>query len=303
MMSSIEHRIFVVGVSRSGTTLVQSLLASHTALTSFTESHFFDRHFALLPWLSKPILARNPVPGLRDFLAENGIGTAEAAALLTATGLTDSAYHFAPLRTSSAARQFLDLLDRVAMQRSRAGWIEKTPRHLRYIPFLEGLAREESRIDFVHVVRTGVDVVASLHVASRNWERAYDLDTCVKRWNEDLSFALERAPSLNDHFVFYEELTADPERTMGHLFRDLALDWQPEILSRFGDTASELMTAEETWKEDVGRRLRRSAGAERTLTQAQRDRVAAALDSELYDRLQEVTRASADSSIDCRGNP
>ena len=42
----IGQRIFVVGVPRSGTTLLQSLLAGHSALTSFTESHFFDRHYS-----------------------------------------------------------------------------------------------------------------------------------------------------------------------------------------------------------------------------------------------------------------
>ena len=43
----IERRIFIVGVPRSGTTLLQSLLAAHSELTSFTESHFFSRYFSL----------------------------------------------------------------------------------------------------------------------------------------------------------------------------------------------------------------------------------------------------------------
>ena len=50
--SAIERRIFIVGVPRSGTTLVQSLLASHTAMTSFTESHFFRKNFSIVPLLS-----------------------------------------------------------------------------------------------------------------------------------------------------------------------------------------------------------------------------------------------------------
>ena len=69
--SGIEKRVFVVGVPRSGTTLVQSLLATHSTATSFTESHFFSRHYALLPLLGTPILTRNPGPRLREFLAEN----------------------------------------------------------------------------------------------------------------------------------------------------------------------------------------------------------------------------------------
>lgn len=143
----------------------------------------------------------------------------------------------------------------------------------------------------------------SLHAALRNWEQAYNLDTCVKRWNEDVRFSLEREPSLSDHFVFNEELTADPEGTLRHLLHDLALDWHPEILCCFGHTASELITDKETWKHDVGRLLHPSAAAERTLRQAQRDRVAAWLDSELYRRLLKATRVSDGNSIDSRSNP
>ena len=34
-------RIFIVGVARSGTTLLQSMLASHPEIHSFPETHFF----------------------------------------------------------------------------------------------------------------------------------------------------------------------------------------------------------------------------------------------------------------------
>ena len=43
--TQIESRILVVGVPRSGTTLVQSLLAAHSQVASWTESHLFARHF------------------------------------------------------------------------------------------------------------------------------------------------------------------------------------------------------------------------------------------------------------------
>ena len=56
----IEQRIFVVGAPRSGTTLVQGLLAAHSSLTSFTESHFFSRHFKLVPPLTTPVLTLGP---------------------------------------------------------------------------------------------------------------------------------------------------------------------------------------------------------------------------------------------------
>src|ERR1043166_465784 len=41
MKPSIERRIFLVGCARSGTTLLQSLLAAHSSIASFPETHFF----------------------------------------------------------------------------------------------------------------------------------------------------------------------------------------------------------------------------------------------------------------------
>ena len=37
----VKERVFIVGVPRSGTTLIQSLLASHPQIETFPESHFF----------------------------------------------------------------------------------------------------------------------------------------------------------------------------------------------------------------------------------------------------------------------
>ena len=64
----IDMRVFVVGVPRSGTTLLQSLLAAHSRVASFTESHFWSRHFRALPRLSSAVLTRDPAPRLREFL-------------------------------------------------------------------------------------------------------------------------------------------------------------------------------------------------------------------------------------------
>ena len=86
LSSAIDGRIFVVGVPRSGTTLVQALLAAHGAVASFTESHLFDRHFVFLPGLGRPILTRDPGPRLREFLAENGEEAPAAAEEFAAAG-------------------------------------------------------------------------------------------------------------------------------------------------------------------------------------------------------------------------
>ncbi len=285
MLPAIQRRVFVVGAPRSGTTLVQSLLAVHSALTSFTESHFFWRHFSLVPLLSMPILTRNPHARLCEFLAENGETPPEAAGWFEKGALRMRP--LLPFQTNRAARQLLRVLDEVTLRRGRSGWVEKTPWHLRYVPFLDTLSGPEGRTRFVHVIRDGLEVVASLHEASRSWERHYDLEACVRRWNADVGLSLGRITSPNDHFVFYEELTARPEPTLRRLFAGLGLAWEPDILQRHARAAGRFITQQEAWKADVGRAIRRSQTSDHALTAEQRDRVTRSLSRSLYDRLLE----------------
>jgi hypothetical protein len=138
---------------------------------------------------------------------------------------------------------------------------------------------------FVHVVRNGLDVVASLYAASKNWQRAYDLEECARRWNADLSASLARVGSPRDHFVFYEDLTRSPQAELERLLTRLDLDRQPEILERYGEIASEVVTVDEPWKANVAGGVRRSEGRAGALTNADRERVEGLLRHELYDRL------------------
>ncbi len=282
----IHDRIFVVGAPRSGTTLAQSLLAAHSATTSFTESHLFARHFAHIPLLARPILVRSPAPGLRAFLAENDEEPPAAAAWFDATGgWALRAKPLLPFQTRSVARRLLRVLDELALRRGRSRWIEKTPRHLRYVPFLEDVAGPAG-CRFVHVIRDGLEVVASLREASRGWERAYDLETCIRRWNADVGISLSRIDAPRDHFLFYEELTSWPEATLRRLLDGMGLGWEPQILERYADVAKRLVSAPEAaWKEDVGRGIQRSTTSHRALTADERRRAVRSLRRDLYDRL------------------
>lgn len=289
--SGIERRIFVVGAPRSGTTLVQSLLAAHSRVTSFPESHLFSRHFRVLPGSSAAILVRDPVPRLRRFLEEAALDSpALAAAMLEALRATVPAPFARPIGTRRVARQLLAALDCLASHRGFASWAEKTPMHLRYVPFLERLCAAGERPRFVHVIREGVEVVASLREASRSWERPYDLDTCVRRWNEDLGLSLARIRSASDRFIFYEELTSRPEATLARLFAGLDLEWEPEVLERYSVAADRLVVRGETWKANLAGGLRRSATSGSALTEEERKRVTAALQHDLYARIGEGAR-------------
>ncbi len=290
---TIERRIFIVGVPRSGTTLVQSLLAAHSRLTSFTESHFFSRHFRPQPWMATPWLRRDPSPRVHEFLAENHI---------TPSTVASAAGHF-PLdqrrsgwflfrQGPTVGRQLLQLLDAMAAVRGQSCWVEKTPKHLHYLPMLDQLCRGGPRTHFVHVLRGGLETVASLHRASQDWPTSYDLATCVERWNRDMALSLRRsrrrvASSSTDHFLCYEDLTRRPESVLRRLLNELVLPWEPEILVRYRASSKSLITRRETWKTEVERPMRPSATSRQTLSDGQRRWVDGKLRHDLYQQLRQ----------------
>jgi hypothetical protein len=284
----VDRRIFVVGVPRSGTTLVQSLLAAHSALTSFTESHFFDRHFSRPPLLPTPVLTRDPSPRLRAFLAENDEPPPAAGTGLDREGRPlPEARVLLPLRTRAVARRLLRILDELTVRRGVGGWIEKTPRHLRYVPFLERISVPEAPTYFVHVIRDGLEVVASLREASKSWERPYDLDACAGRWNADLAFSLGRVGAPRDHFVFYEDLTSQPLETLRGLLEKLGLDWEPEVVEHHSSGSGRLVTGDETWKAGLDRSIVPSRTSHRALAPEERERALGRLRTGLYGRIRE----------------
>ena len=278
---SVDRRIFVVGVPRSGTTLVQSLLAAHSAITSFTESHFFAPHFTRVPFPPGAVLSRNPARRVSEFLNENeAIPGATASWFLTTRHLRWRPW--LPLQTRTVARRLLRVLDELALARNAVNWLEKTPRHLRYIPFLERMAEAHPRLHFIHVVREGLEVVASLCRASQSWERPYDLETCAERWNREVAYSASRIGALNHHFIVYEELTSASEPVVRRILAELGLPWEPELLERYGTAAAQLVTEREAWKTGVGRQIRPSGTAVEVLTAAERDRVLRSLYDDPY---------------------
>lgn len=279
-------RVFVVGAPRSGTTLVQSLLASHSALTSFTESHFYSGHYRFVRGTRIVFLRSDPRARLREFLHAN-----EADDLRPSGGLlaVPEGQALGRLRlllgTREAARDFIETLDRLARRRGAAYWLEKTPMHLRYCSLIDSATRQDRPARFVHVIRDGLEVVASLRAASRSWARAYGVRECARRWNDDLEMSIARIDSPHDRFVLYEGLTGDPESTLRPLLDWIGLDWQPAILEEYGRTAVDLIRVDETWKAGVERRISTSRTADKRLTSEERDAAQAILRAELYETL------------------
>lgn len=244
------QRVFVVGCPRSGTTLVQAMLARHPDVLALAETAFFPQLYGdeALRWGD-----RDARPPRRYVRARMGLARRQArAALVTIQGrlALDAPLPPWPLRLASCAQRFVSLLDTRADADGRGTWVEKTPCHLLYIP---EITRVVPGARFVHVIRRGEDVLASMADANLRFvaNRAFGGGTVLwsRRWNRAAQIHREHARDARHHFVFLDDLLADQGGEWQALCDFLDLDAEAPLDETCGQTVADLLR--EPWKRGV----------------------------------------------------
>lgn len=237
----MDKRVFIVGCPRSGTTLVQSILAAHKNIKSFPETHYFP---SLSPahWIYNLIGFRSnrSYYKLKSFLEDAQYG------------------HFVPsekefgLTVKAAISSFVNCLDGISSESGASSWIEKTPRHLKYISTIEKYVKNSK---FIHVVRSGKDVVASLyhvtHVYPKQWGGARTLEKCINRWNSDIKIT-ERYKDKNNHYILkYKDVVRRTKKTIRSIIDKLDIGKGGDNIENMirNKKVSEIKKDSEKWKE------------------------------------------------------
>ncbi|MHA6204734.1 sulfotransferase family protein [Dyella soli] len=221
------RRTFVVGCPRSGTTIVQALLARHPAVYTLPETAFFEQMHGELEWRWGDSLAQPSRRRWRQRLGFTRRHARESFAALHQQLTGQPASMRTPLRVGTLSRRFMHLLDRSAAADGRGMWLEKTPNHLLYIPEIEAVAPDAR---FVHVVRRGADVLASLIDVYLRFENdlVFGGGTVhwARRWNRAVHIHGQHVGRGHHHFVFLEDLVRQPELEWERLcaFLDLPVD-------------------------------------------------------------------------------
>lgn len=243
MQAPIKGRIFLVGCPRSGTTLLQSLLAAHPQIASFPETRLFlslemSRGF----WRRGLGLAsRRAKPRFNQFLHE--IDHDEMQKLLPRTALFIPQY----------AQAFIRVLDTLTKQQDKSFWLEKSPPHLRCIDLIEQWVTGPK---FIHITRNGADVVASLYEVTHRhpeaWHGVWDIDRCIRKWIEDVRLSSDHLHKPNHTLVQYEQLVEDPRAILIELCEFIGTEFNEAMLQDYGAVAKQVSLKWELWKESVG---------------------------------------------------
>jgi hypothetical protein len=111
----------------------------------------------------------------------------------------------------------LEKFDKMTILAGKNRWVEKTPRHIRYIGKILNW-RPDARI--LIIVRDGRDVACSIR------ERLGSLEDGIKRWVSDNLLGKEYWSNPNVNVVKYEDLVSDFEHTIRGILKFLDEDYE-----------------------------------------------------------------------------
>ncbi|MGL5084038.1 MAG: sulfotransferase family protein [Microcoleaceae cyanobacterium] len=232
MKTSLDSPIFLVGCSRSGTTLLQSLLAAHPEIASFPESQFFHH---LLPSqyerrrYTLGLVSGRLRPRLEIFFNDE-MGRPELMNDLPQIGFLG--YY---------TRKFMGVLKRLAQEQGKSILLEKTPDHIYYI---ESIEKFVPNARFIHLIRNGADVIASLyevtHKYPKPWGGARSIDVCIQDWLRAITASKKYLPGSNHIGVCYEQLVQEPELVLKKLCKFIGIEFSDQMLLNYRSEGEKL---------------------------------------------------------------
>jgi protein-tyrosine sulfotransferase len=220
MMKYNKEPIFIVGVPRSGTTLLRVLLDSHSKIACGPES----------PWLARAPLS---IKNLYTFMSADKFG------YVRNYGISKNDFK------QQVAELINNLFMKYASIHGKTRWAEKTPDHSLEIPFLSDLFPEAN---FIHIIRDGRDVACSTSILSderiaiSKWHSEnilLDEDKVVantiqnaalrwKIWTEKIDQSLKHLRYIN---IKYENLISSPDQELQKVLNFIGENYEPAMLN------------------------------------------------------------------------
>lgn len=209
---------FILGVQRSGTTMLRLMLDSHSSIAVPFESFVlidFSRRLADYGNLES---RADRFRMLNDLLDSKGIGEWEPRVDPASINI-------------DRLRSYPEIIDAVysayARMHGKTIWGDKTPEYTRDLDVLNALF-PQSR--FVHLIRDGRDV--ALSVARQPWGKP-DFVSALDHWREVAGWTRKMGRMLPPERYMelrYEDLVMQPEQSLGRVCRFLGVDFETCML-------------------------------------------------------------------------
>ena len=230
-----KHKIkflFIVGAGRSGTSLLQSMLASHPVICMLPESHFARNYLIKFKCIDKRIEAKL----LSDkYIKRLDIGTS----LPTLINISPT-----PLQLYIKFFQVFNQSDDTLI------YGDKDPRNIDYLTKIKTIIKESI---FIHIIRDPRDVVLSRTKA--NWSKKLPFFLHAVIYSIHVSRGKKQGKILGKNCYYeihYEDLISDPETSLKSLCSFLKIEFDTSMLTDFNLAAETLVSRNEIqWKKET----------------------------------------------------
>lgn len=196
----MTNPVFILGVPRSGTTLLRTLLDCHPNIACGPEA----------PWLAGGYGEVASFKAMHQSLVSDQHGPVE---------------NFSGVEERDVAEALglavNEIFTRYARSKGKGRWVEKTPSHAMDIDFLHALFPDAL---YLHIVRDGRDVACSTYNGRAKWGQIVDVDgpleitrmNALERWArwEGLIRGAQEYFGLPMHGLRYEDLIESPEQVL-----------------------------------------------------------------------------------------
>ncbi len=248
-----QDPIFIVGYPRSGTTLLQRLLAAQPGLYTFPETHYFCVIEKKIQWGEDK---ENIPPGSLAAIFENMEKKMElrltvAERMDLHQQATNNKFSSKALFEYIVSRYLVNLYPEIT-DIAHFRWIEKTPNHAH---FLERIIAMYPGAQILHVLRHPVPAIYSRKLKFP-FNRETPVTELARRWNLML-FDVERFKDNHPDHIFslrYEDLVQDMEKQFQALADFFKVGFDFKILAgmkqKKKQNAEAFILPSETWKQE-----------------------------------------------------
>ncbi|MBE9112705.1 sulfotransferase [Nodosilinea sp. LEGE 07298] len=248
MVDTSQAPIFIVGAPRSGTTLLATILASHSQISCGPETHFFPYLEANYQHIAAVLGDVDWPTKATEFVGAIAVENHPIAELFGVT--TQEIYRYLAARKPSLQALLESLTEQHRIALGKRRWAEKTPNHILHLATLRRLFPTAK---VVRIVRDPRDVALSM-AAKLPWTSHAPLDSAylIERWYRQSKPFFER-----DRLAYtlqYETLVTQPTDTLQQLCRFLQAPFEPAMLNTEA-AAQYTAPAHETWKDQVAQAL------------------------------------------------
>lgn len=211
---------FIIGVGRSGTSLLSFMMDAHSEIAIPFESHFIPKYFKAVG--EYDLLKKSDRERLvQDILRERFLKRWEVKLTKDDIDLD---------RCKDLSGTIDAIFSAYAKKRGKKFWGDKTPTYTENMHIINRLFPD---CRFVHIIRDGRDVALSL--MNRGWGQS-DFVTAIRFWREIVEWSRKMGAMLPQERymeIRYEDLLENPEFVLKQVTRFLGFEYESTMVHEY----------------------------------------------------------------------